>query len=252
MKVDILSLDGKKTKSIELPMQFEEEYRPDLIKRAILAIFNNRRQKYGAKARAGMRQSAKLSRRRRSYKTAYGHGISRVSRKVLWSRGTQFGWVGAVSPGTVGGRNAHPPKSEKNWEIKINKKERRKAIRSALNGAIKDIVIFEDKLEDINKTKDILNILNKIDIKINNKRKIRAGKGKIRGRRYKRCLNPLFIVSKGCNLINSSSNLTDIVKVNELNAALLTKGHIIPRKTIWSESAIKQIKEKNLFMEKNA
>src|SRR3989344_6151420 len=166
MNADVLDLSGKKIKNIELPKQFEEEYRPGLIRRAVRVIFMNNIQKYGAKLGAGMRQSAKISRRRRNYKGSYGHGISRVPRKSLWSRGTQFGWVGAVSPGTVGGRNAHPPKAKKNWGIKINKKEKRKAIRSALNGAIKDIVIFEDKLEDINKTKDILNILNKIDIKI--------------------------------------------------------------------------------------
>ena len=45
-------------------------------------------------------------------------------------------WVGAVMPGTVGGRRAHPPKADKIWSQKINTTERRKAIRSAIAGTI--------------------------------------------------------------------------------------------------------------------
>src|SRR3989344_4390875 len=132
MKVKVLSLDGNESGSIELPSQFSEEIREDLIKRAILAIKSYKRQKYGAKEEAGKRASAKLSRRRRKYRGAYGMGISRVPRKILSRRGMRMTWVAAFAPGTVGGRRAHPPKSAKNWELKINKKERKKAIRSAL------------------------------------------------------------------------------------------------------------------------
>ena len=42
------------------------------------------------------------------------------------------GGRGAEAPNTVGGRRAHPPKAEKEWELKINSKERKKAFRSAL------------------------------------------------------------------------------------------------------------------------
>ena len=45
-------------------------------------------------------------------------------------------WVGAFAPGTVGGRRAHPPKSEKIWSKKINKKENAKAIRSAISATL--------------------------------------------------------------------------------------------------------------------
>ena len=63
----------------------------------------------------------------------------------MWRRGTQFMWVGALAPGTVGGRKAHPPKASKIWNLKINKKERAKAIRSALGGSAKEsIAVLDD------------------------------------------------------------------------------------------------------------
>ena len=124
-KAVIHKIDGSKLKEIELPKQFNEEYHPDLIKRAVLTIRANNRQSYGAFERAGKGSSAKISRRRRDYKGAYGHGISRAPRKTMWRRGTQFGWEGAYAPGTVGGRKAHPPKSWKIFAKKININERK-------------------------------------------------------------------------------------------------------------------------------
>ena len=177
MKAKIKSMEGANSGEISLPEQFNEPVREDLIKRAVLAIQNNNRQAYGAKPGAGMRQHGKLSRRRKAYKSSYGIGISRVPRKIMSRRGRRFNWVGAVAPGMVGGRKAHPPKSEKVWEQKINKKERRKAIRSALSASvIKELVekrghfvndyplIVETKAEDIEKTKDVLAFLKKIGL----------------------------------------------------------------------------------------
>ena len=84
-----------------------------LIKRAVLTLQNNKRQRYGANPEAGKKVSAALSKRRRKYRGSYGHGISRVPRKILSRRGTSMNWQGAFAPGTVGGRRAHPPKAEK-------------------------------------------------------------------------------------------------------------------------------------------
>src|SRR3989344_6614649 len=136
MKADILDLTGNKVGTLELPPQFEEPIRLDLIKKAVLVVQNNNRQPYGAYPEAGKRQSVRISKRRRDYKTSYGHGISRTPRKVVWRRGRQFGWVGAFAPGTVGGRRAHPPKASKDMIKKINKKEEAKAIRSELSATL--------------------------------------------------------------------------------------------------------------------
>ncbi|MEA3378574.1 MAG: 50S ribosomal protein L4 [Nanoarchaeota archaeon] len=257
MKADVLSLEGKKLKSIDLPSQFEEEYRPNLIKRAVLAIFSHRRQKYGANPEAGKRSSSKISRRRKKYRGAYGHGISRVPRKILSRSGVQFNWVGAFAPGTVGGRRAHPPKAEKNWGQKINVKERRKAIRSAISAVFYNSksLIIEPKLESVEKTKNVEKFLKTLglenEIKRLKEKKVRAGKGKMRGRKYRRKKGPLFVVSKKCPLMKSAFNIngTDIAVVDSLNAELLAPGADTRRITIWSQSAIERLAKEKLFLE---
>ena len=124
MKADLLSIEGTKVKSIDLPNQFNEEVREDIIKRAFLAFESRKRQPYGAYKLAGKRAAVRLSKRRHHYKGSYGRGISRSPRKTIVRRGSQFIWVGAFAPNTVGGRRAHPPKSEKILERGINKKEK--------------------------------------------------------------------------------------------------------------------------------
>src|SRR3989338_5909587 len=98
MKLDILDAAKNKVGEIELPSQFEEEFRPDLIQRAVLAIQSHKRRAYASSEDAGKRASAKLSRRRRDYRGSYGIGISRVPRKIMTRRGTRLNWVGAFAP----------------------------------------------------------------------------------------------------------------------------------------------------------
>jgi large subunit ribosomal protein L4e len=77
-------------------------------------------------------------------------------------------------PQAVKGRRAHPPKVEKDWYQKINEKERKLALRSAIAAtAKKDIVskrghmvdlvelpiILEDAVQSIKKTKDVESLL---------------------------------------------------------------------------------------------
>ncbi|AJF62534.1 MAG: 50S ribosomal protein L4 [archaeon GW2011_AR20] len=265
--MNLVNLEGKKVKEINLPSQFNEEYHPNLIWRAFLTIQGNKRQPYGTNPDAGMNYSAKLSRRRRDYKGSYGHGISRVPRKVLWRRGTQFGWVGAEAPGTVGGRRAHPPKSTKIWDKKINLKERKKAIRSALAATLdKNLVILrnhqlpsiyplavENKFEDLSKTKDVIRTLESLGFKKELERleikKVRSGRGKNRGRRYKTKTGPLIIVSNKCKLVNAGKNIPgiNVIPVNLVNVELLAPGSHAGRLTIYTEGALERLEKENLF-----
>lgn len=262
MKAKVLSISGTEIETINLPSQFDEEIRTDLIQKSLRVIQANKRQSYGASPMAGKRASATLSRRRRNYKGSYGHGISRVPRKITWRRGTQFGWTGAFAPGTVGGRKAHPPKGEKDFSLNINKKEKKKAIRSAISiTASKDItkskkeplMIIEDKLELLKKTQQVEKFLKDIGLKDELKRlkqkKVRAGKGKVRGRKYKRKKGPLFIVSKTCPLQKSVLNIPgiDIIDIKLLNVELLIPGNSPRKSTIYTKSAIERMEKEKLF-----
>ncbi len=254
MKAELYDLEGKKVKEIELPSQFSIDYEPVLVRRALL-VLENHQKKYGAMYGAGlMGVSGKISRRRRNYKGSYGHGISRVPRKTLWRRGTQFGWVGTEAPGTVKGRRAHAPKSEKNFDLKINKKERKKAIRSALSGLIheKKFSLIEAKFETLKKSKDVKTIMTKLGMSLEIDRlqesKIRSGKGKKRGRKYQQKKGPLFVVADKCSLQEATKNLSgiDTVTVKNLNIGKLTRGREL-RKTIWTENALKKLEMEKLF-----
>lgn len=267
MKLNILDISKNKIGEIELPSQFHEDYRPDLIKRAVLAIQSHKRQNYAAHPKAGKRASAKLSRRRRDYRTSYGYGISRVPRKILSRRGTRMNWVGAFAPGTIGGRRAHPPKSEKSWQKKINDKERIKAIRSAITATmIKDIVAERghklpndfpfavgDAFENLEKTKIILDALMKIgfneELQRAQGKNIRAGKGKSRGRKYQKKTGPLIIVSKTSKLEKAARNIPgiEVVEVKKLNAELLAPGGKPGRLALWTNAAISALEKEKLF-----
>jgi len=240
---------GKK----KLPAQFDEIIRPDIIKKVVVAQLANKRQPYGAKPEAGKRPSAKVSRRRRDYRGSYGHGISRVPRKVVSRSGTRFNWIGAFAPGTVGGRRAHPPKAEKIWSQKINIKEKRKAIRSAMAAAMnKDLVekkghLIPDKypfiiatdIETIKTAKEARQFLITIGLEKElgriQEKPIRAGVGKI---------------SQKCDALRAFRNIPGVEArvVNTLSVEVLAPGTTPGRLTLFTEESINRVEKEKLFI----
>ncbi|MBS3112680.1 50S ribosomal protein L4 [Candidatus Woesearchaeota archaeon] len=264
----IYDLNGKESGKVDLPKQFNEEVRPDIIKKAVLAIRANKRQKYGAYKEAGQRHCVTISKMRRDYRSVYGSGRSRTPRKVMSVRGSRFNWVGAVVPNTVGGRRAHPPKAEKDWTQKINKKENRLAIRSALSATLISSMVRErghiipeiypfvldNKINEIAKTKEFIDVLFKLgfeqELARSQKRIIRAGKGKLRGRKYITKKSILIVViDKRCKLAKAAKNVPgiDLINVANLNAELLAPGTHIGRATLFTKEAIEKIGKENLF-----
>ncbi len=268
MKVSVIDAVKGEVGTVELPIQFSEEFHPDLIARAVLSIESKSRQATGSDPEAGDRYSAKLSRRRKAFKGAYGHGISRVPRKIMSRSGTRFNWTAAVASGTVGGRQAHPPKAEKVWEKKINKKENRKAIRSALSASITPSIVAgrghivpknypfvaSTGTEEISKTKDVIAALSKMGLAAElervSERSIRAGKGKMRGRIYRIKKGPLIVVSKqDAKLMKAARNIVgvDIAVVNRLNAHMLAPGANPGRLILFTQASIERMGKEKLF-----
>ncbi len=268
MELKIINAENKETGKQKLPQQFEEAVRPDLIKRAVEAIQSHNRQPYGADPRAGKKAAARLSRRRRDYKGAYGKGLSRVPRKTMTRRGMQMIWVGAFAPGTVKGRRAFPPVSQRDFSQKINDKERKKALRSALAAVVdKQIVatrghkapanypfILSNEFENVTKTKELLKMLMTLglgdELERAEQKNVRAGKGKMRGRRYKKSKGPLIVVGGECKTLNSAQNVpgVDIVDIAHINSELLAPGTHPGRLTLFTQSAIQKLEKEKLFM----
>ena len=96
--------------------------------------------------------------------------------------------------------------------------------------------------------KDLNQILTQLKIETNLQRKIRAGMGKLRGRKYTRKKGPLFVVKEECKLFNSANNLNiDVVKVENLNINLLAPGGDPGRIVFFTEGAIKKLDQEKLF-----
>jgi large subunit ribosomal protein L4e len=251
----------------KLPAQFSEPIRADIIKRAVEAIWSHERQPYASDPRAGKKASAKLSRRRREYRGSYGHGIARVPRKILSRNGTHMTWVGAFAPGTKGGRRAHPPDVEKVWGQKVNDKERRKAIRSAIAATVsKQLVqqhghalpqsypfLISNAFEALDKTASVEKALAALgleqELSRSSRKKVRSGRGKMRGRRYRTATGPLIVVGGDCKLLKSAKNLAgiDVMDVSRLNASVLAPGAVPGRLTLFTANAIDKLGKEKLF-----
>jgi len=268
MKIEILDVDGKKTKEIELPEFFSYPVRKDIISKVLEA--KKTMQPYSPKAIAGKiiagkqhAASGKIVHRRHVWRSGYGRGMSRIPRKIMTRKGSQFNWVGAEVSATRGGRRAHPPKviSMINT-LKINKKEARTALMSALSATAdkkqissryerieeKDLkrlpIIVEQKITKL-KTKELLESMKKIlgekifEISLR-KKEVRSGKGKARGRKYKSNAGALIVLGKGEKL---KANILDSKTVDNLSVTDLAEGGP-GRLVIYTEHAIKSLEEK--------
>lgn len=262
MKSKVFSVEGKELREVELPKVFSEEIDPALIKRAVLSIESANFQPKGTFRRAG-RENTAVYRGRRSL-PAMERSINvehaRLPR-LKNRRGLLQGNVASI-PRAVGGPKAHPAKKEKILIERINKKEKRKATRSAIAATavkalvenrghlVKDLqipLIVENKLEEIEKTKELISVLKKLKVfadveKASAKKQMRAGKGKTRGRKYK-VRKSLLLVTGQANekIFRAARNLegVDIVRAKDLNAKLLAPGTKAGRLTLYTENALK-------------
>ena len=250
MRVNIYTLDGGIKDQVELPKVFKYPYRPDLIKEAVRIFQLNRVQPHGVDPMAGMRRVAES--------LGPGHGISKMVPRI--GNTTR----GAIIPNTRGGRAGHPPLVEKIWKRKLNKKVRRFAKYSALSMTANKVmvrqrghkfnleltlpVIIEDKFEELSKAKEVIEVLKKIglydDIERASEKKIRGGRGKMRGRRYKKKKSILFVVKNKEKVEKGLRNLpgVDIVTPRELNTELLAPGTHAGRLTVFTEGALEEIR----------
>lgn len=253
-QVRVYSVEGEPVKTIDLPTVFHSEVRQDIIRRAVVAFQANRRQTFGPSPRSGMKHSVEWS--------GKGHGVSRVPR-------LQDGSTGAQAPGTVGGRRAHPPRLEKRWAKKVNVRERRVARNAAL-AAVQDPslvtarghrfdrelslpVVLEDAIETLEPeegaTREGVAILERLGlhedvVRAKAGRHVRAGRGKMRGRRLRQPRSLLVVVRDPAKVRRLFGNLPGVEVVNPtaLNAEILAPGGDAGRLVLFSEGAIELIR----------
>ncbi len=249
-QVRVYSVEGEAVKTIDLPAVFRSEVRRDLIRRAVTAFQANRRQPYGPNPRSGMKHSVRWS--------GKGHGVSRVPR-------LRDGSTGAQAPGTVGGRRAHPPRPDTVWAQKVNRQERGLARNAAL-AALRDPalvsarghrfdsslslpVVLEDAIESLEPeegaTREGVSILERLGLqedvqRAKDGRHVRAGRGKMRGRRLRQPRSLLFVVKDPAKVRRLFGNLpgVEVVSPATLDAEVLAPGGDPGRLAVFSEGAL--------------
>jgi len=173
--------------------------------------------------------------------------------------------AGGMVPSAVGGRPTHPPTPEKKIYKELNRKEKKMALITAIafTGVLDAVakrghripenislpIVVNEKIESIARTRELREFLEKIGLKEELERckekKIRAGKGKKRGRRYKRRTGPLIVVLGDLGISEAAENIpgVDVVNLKDLSVLHLAPGAKPGRLTIYSVNAFEKIDE---------
>ncbi|QOJ78393.1 50S ribosomal protein L4 [Infirmifilum lucidum] len=250
-EVPVYGLDGNEASKAQLPSFFYSPVRVDLIRRAFLAIFTSKLQPKGTDPLAGLRTTAES--------LGVGHGIARVAR-------IKGGMRAARVPQAVKGRRVHPPKVEKKLKENINKKEKKLALASALAAtAIRELVVRRghvvpekqlpivvvDEIEKVNKASQLREIFKKLGVwgdveRAAERVRVRAGKGKMRGRKYKKPKSVLIVASNSRELSKAARNMpgVEVVSARNLTVSHLAPGGVPGRLTIYTLEALRILEER--------
>ena len=265
------SVETKKGKSISLPPMFQSEIREDVVRAAVLASRANRRQPYGHREHDG-KKSPQPGMKHSVEWWGKGRGVSRIMRKTGQRTGAQ-------NPHTRGGRRAHGPKVDKDWSQKMNSKEKKLARNSAIaascnselvssrghrfSGDTQFPIIIDSYVESRDgseekydlelipsqySTRKFVSIMEALglgdDLKRSKKgRKIRAGKGTMRSRKYRIPKSILLVVEQKLGLNKAARNIpgVDVVSVKDLSAEDLAPGGDLGRLTVWTKAAVEAL-----------
>ena len=257
--------DGK---NLTLPSVFESEIREDLVRSAVHASRANRRQAYGHNEHDGKRAPQPGMKHSVEW-WGKGRGVSRIMRKTGQRTGAQ-------NPHTRGGRRAHGPKVAKDWSQKLNSKQRTLARNSAIAASINPEMVssrghnFDDKvrfpividgykesrgestekydLESLplqNSTRKFVAMMKGLGLgedldRAKSGRTLRAGKGTMRGRKYRTPKSLLLVVAGRDGLHKAARNVpgVDVVAAKDLCAEDLAPGGDMGRLTVWTKAAI--------------
>jgi len=251
--VNVYDADGKSVGEMSLPPFFETPIRTDLVRRAVIALQSHEFQPKGRDPMAGKRTTAES--------IGVGHAMARVPR-VKGDRYAKANQA-AFAPMTVKGRLAFPPTPNKRVAKKINRKELRLAMLSAVAAtSSRDLIrarghriaedsefplIVSDDIERVAKSSEAEEILKKLrlwdDVKRASKRKVRGGRGSIRGRPMKHPVSALIVVEKRQGAERAFANFPGlkVVEAASLNVGDLAPGTQPGRLTIWTQSALKAL-----------
>ena len=255
MKITTYTTTGTKDGEIELPLIFSTPFRRELIHKAWINLTSHKFQPQGRHPSAGQDVVAD------SNDPPTGQGVSRVARAQGGGGGRQG--QGAEVASTRGGRQAHPPIVGKVIYKKLNKKENKLALCSAIaatssktiiesrghkiEGIESFPIIVSDDIESISKSNEIVKVLESLKLTQDTdrleSRKSRSGQSRLRGRSKKVGKSVLFVTKEDKEMSKAIGALpgVEVKSVKDLSVLDLAPGSHPIRLTVYSKSAIEEI-----------
>ncbi|KAL4758992.1 60S ribosomal protein uL4 [Aspergillus foveolatus] len=259
--VSIASGEGKPTgATCPLPAVFNSPIRPDIVQQVHTGMAKNKRQPYAVSEKAGEQTSAE------SWGT--GRAVARIPR--VSGGGTHRAGQAAFGNQCRSGRMFAPTKVWRKWHQKVNLGQRRFATASALAASsvpsllfarghrianvpevplVVDSKTFENAA--VTKTKAAIALLQALGagpelVKVSKSRKLRAGKGKLRDRRFRQRRGPLVVYNPevdGKELVRAFRNIPGVETspVFSLNLLQLAPGGHLGRFIVWTSSAFEAL-----------
>ena len=255
MIITTYTTTGTKDGEIELPLIFSTPFRRELIHKAWINLTSHKFQPQGRHPSAGQDVVAD------SNDPPTGQGVSRVARAQGGGGGRQG--QGAEVASTRGGRQAHPPIVGKVIYKKLNKKENKLALCSAIaatssktiiesrghkiEGIESFPIIVSDDIESISKSNEMVKVLESLKLTQDTdrleSRKSRSGQSRLRGRSKKVGKSVLFVTKDDKEMSKAIGALpgVEVKSVKDLSVLDLAPGSHPIRLTVYSKSAIEEI-----------
>ncbi|KAF4666415.1 60S ribosomal protein L4 [Perkinsus olseni] len=254
--VSVYDLSGSSSSTTCAPTVFQAPLRPDLVRSVHSAMAKNKRQARGVKFEAGYETAAA------SWGT--GRAVSRIPR--VPGGGTHRSGQGAFGNMCRGGGMFAPLKTWRRWHRKSNLTEKRHAMASAIAasalpplvmarghriGEVPELpLVLSQGVESVQKTKEAIAVLEALGAgadlqKVKDSKKIRAGAGKMRNRRYVMRRGPLVVYSEDDGLTKAFRNIPgiELCQVDRLNLLQVAPGGTFGRFIIWTQPAFDHLQQ---------
>jgi large subunit ribosomal protein L4e len=257
--VGVLGADGAAVGQTPLPAVFSAPIRPDIVRTVHTNLAKNHRQAYAVAMKAGHSTAAE------SWGT--GRAVSRIPR--VPGGGTHRAGQGAFGNMCRGGHMYSPTKTWRRWHRKVNVNQKRYAVASALAASALPALVMarghkidsvpevplvvDDKaaVSTLTKTSKAVALLKAVGAyqdaaKARDSKALRAGKGKMRNRRYVTRRGPLVVLGSGSEGVSAARALrnlpgVDVAVVSRLNLLQLAPGGHLGRFCIWTKSAFEEL-----------
>jgi len=261
IQVAVRDKGGKPTSdNVMLPNVFNTPIRPDLVQFVHTQMRKNARQSYGVKIHHGP-SGIVAGHQHSAHSWGTGRAVSRIPR--VSGGGTHRAGQGAFGNMCRSGRMFAPNRIWRKWHRKINLKQRRYAVASAIAASssaplvmarghriesVGEIPLVVDFTE-VKKTSDAVKMLKDLglgeELERCQKQSTRAGKGKYRRGKKSR---------KGPLIVHACDSVADVVgfknlrgvqtcHVDRLNLLQLAPGGHIGRLVVWSKDAMNKLGE---------